>query len=115
MSLAKNLNAQPVDRDTVLGWARLVANKVRHHAKPETIMLFGSAAEGRFRDGSDLDFLLVFSDITALRQGRHAMRLARPFAVPCPLDFVFVTRARFDEQKDLGGVCFIANHEGITL
>jgi predicted nucleotidyltransferase len=115
MSLAQSLNSQPVERETVLSWARKVANKIRLHATPEKIILFGSAAEGRFRNGSDLDLLLVFSDIAALRQGRLAMRLARPFEVPCPIDFVFVTRTRFDEQKDCGGICFVANHEGIPL
>jgi len=32
-----------------------------------------------------------------------------------PIDLVFVTADRFDQQKDIGGVCFIAYHEGIEL
>ncbi len=115
MSIAQRLNPQPIDQSIVLGWARSVAAKIRQFSVPENIILFGSGAEANFREGSDLDLLLVYPSLETLRQGRKMLAKARPFGVPCPVDLIFVTRERYAASKDLGGICFVACHEGINL
>ena len=59
---------------------------------PERIILFGSAATGRTRRGSDLD-LLVVMDSTLPRHKRAApiRLLFSPY--PCPLDILVYTPA----------------------
>ncbi len=96
-------------------WALAVAQEIRSGSSPEEIILFGSGADGRFREGSDLDLLLVYRDLPTLRQGRKDLMRVRPFSVACPVDLIFVTRAHYDEFKSLGGVCFVAFNEGIKL
>jgi len=115
LSLAKRLNSPLIEQSIVNGWARDLATKIRLATVPELVILFGSAAEGRFREGSDLDLLLVFADLDAVRQGRRQIRASGPLGAPCPVDLLFVTRSHFDEAKDRGGVCFVAHREGVKL
>lgn len=115
VSLAKRLNPQPIDQAAVIAWARSVANKIRLSSAPDAIILFGSGAAGTFCEGSDLDLLLIYPDLQTLRQGRQNLRTVRPFGVPCPVDLIFVTKEHYDASKNLGGVCFVACHEGISL
>lgn len=115
VSLAERLNAAAIDQSTVLGWASDLAAHIRRASNPDKIILFGSAATGGFRQGSDLDILLVFADQLSLRQARRQIRAQGPLGAPCPVDLLFVTQSHFDEAKDRGGVCFVAHHEGIVL
>ena len=115
MSLAKRLNRQPIAQAVVMAWAHTVANKIRSSSAPDHIILFGSGAAGTFCEGSDLDLLLIYPDVQTLRQGRHQLRAVRPFGVPCPVDLIFVTKEHYDASRNLGGVCFVASHEGISL
>jgi predicted nucleotidyltransferase len=115
LSLAQSLNPKKIDPSVPLALAANVAAKIRTATMPERIILFGSAAEGTFKVGSDLDVLLVFADLDALNLGRGALRSLARLQADIPIDLVFVTADRFDQQKDIGGVCFIAYHEGIEL
>lgn len=36
-----------------------IVNRISRYYKPERVILFGSAAKGRFRKGSDLDLLII--------------------------------------------------------
>ena len=115
MSLAQRLNAKLVDHSTVLAWARDLAAHLRRACTPDKIILFGSAAAVTFRQGSDLDVLLIFSGQISIREARRQIRALGPLEAPCPVDLLFVTQSHFDEAKDRGGVCFVAHHEGIVL
>lgn len=115
MSLARRLNAALIDPAIVTAWARELAQRIASAATPIHIILFGSAADGRFREGSDLDILLVFADIAALRDGRQKIRKLGPLCTHCPVDLVFMTLEHFHRLKDIGGIAYIAHHEGISL
>jgi predicted nucleotidyltransferase len=84
-----------------------VVDLVIETASPLRIVLFGSAARGELRDGSDLDIMVVVAETTdTLRMAQRlhvAMGAQRDLAV-C-VDFVVTTPARFEQRRDkLGSV-----------
>ena len=115
MSLAQALNPKRYTTEELGEWTKDIAGKIRLACKPAKIILFGSAAEGRFKEGSDLDFLLIFSDVLELKHARTSIRRQGPLFTKCPVDLLFVTQEHFDKMKGLGGVCFIAAHDGLEL
>jgi predicted nucleotidyltransferase len=66
-----------------------IVRRIVEVAKPDRIILFGSAARGQGGPESDLDFLVV-------KAGVHRRRLARQiyrslFGIPVPVDVIVVT------------------------
>jgi predicted nucleotidyltransferase len=66
-----------------------VVHRIVEVAQPEKIILFGSAVRGQMGPNSDLDLLVVKSDV-------HRRRLAQAIyrhliGVGCPVDIVVVT------------------------
>ena len=115
MSLAQTLNQKKIPRDLLLETSRSIAIQIRTVCSPTQIRLFGSAAEDRFRIGSDLDLMLVFETLEELYQARKQIRGLGILHRTIPVDLLFVTIDRFERMKDLGGPCFVAYHEGISL
>ena len=65
-----------------------------------SVILFGSYAEGRAGEDSDLDFLVVQPTLTNRRGETVRLRaLLRPLRVP--VDVMVVSRAAFEAWKDL--------------
>ena len=115
MSLAQSLTAKNIDKTDAIKLAKIVAERIRSVVKLESIYLFGSAADGTFHDHSDLDFLIVFANEEVLRAGRKAIHLIPRIAEGWAVDYVFVTKEQFNQKRLIGGVCFIAFHDGIEL
>lgn len=115
ITLAQTFHRKAPQTDLALKLARELAGKFRQVCKPERIILFGSAAEGRFVEGSDLDFLLVLSDVPTLQKARRDIRALGRLSPTIPIDLVFVSKDQFEAKKNLGGICFIAEHDGQDL
>lgn len=115
MSLSQTFNPKKVDPEVLSKIVDDLALRIRSVASPKRIILFGSAAEGRFVEGSDIDLILIFSDMESLLTGRKAIRSMGLLNKSIPVDLVFVTQDHYDLKKDLGGVCFIGEHEGRDL
>lgn len=84
-----------------------VVDLVVQTARPLRIVLFGSAARGDVRDGSDLDMMVVVPEGSdTLRTAQALYRAKRLQGVTGVLvDFVVTTPARYEESKDsLGSV-----------
>lgn len=79
-----------------------------------SIYLFGSASRSDMSDQSDIDLLVVMEKVTDIRPAQKNLRSIQTLT-PFPIDVVWVERAEFDRKKVLGGVCFIAFHEGRQL
>jgi len=80
------------------GMLQEIIRRVVEAAKPERIILFGSAARGEMGLNSDVDLLVV-------RSGVHRRRLAmeiyrRLSGVGCPVDVVVVTPEDIERFKD---------------
>lgn len=79
---------------------------------PKLIFVFGSAVSSeKFDSESDIDCLIV------VEQEEQASRFWKLFGrirrqVSWPLDIVCLSEAEFARKRDLGGVAFVATHEG---
>lgn len=89
-----------------------MTRRICAHFGPLEIWLFGSAAKiSTFDEDSDLDLLIVLgTSEEAARAWKLSHHVRKGF--PRPLDLVFVGAEEFLEKKDVGGVCWIAFHEG---
>lgn len=76
----------------------------------EEMILFGSAASGSMSEASDLDVVLIFDSVENAKQASKIARQKR--SSHWPADFVFVSRERFKQMADLGGVLYVAKREG---
>jgi len=84
---------------------RQVVGQVVMLVHPLRIILFGSAAEGRFGDDSDLDFLVVVPEDEHPEDATDKLNL-RVQDRPLPCDFVVVTESTLDRNKDNPGLIY---------
>lgn len=88
------------------------ANRIRALIdSAEEIIVFGSALTDLFDDLSDLDLVIIFPDVVSARIAEKGLyRAAHSFARP--IDFLCVDRETYTEKSKIGGVYWIAAHEG---
>ncbi len=79
--------------------------------KPETVILFGSAARQQMRTCSDLDLIVIFSSADEIEQGKTSYYCS-PRPRTWPVDVLFISRIDFDHRSKRGGVYLIAAEEG---
>jgi len=84
-------------------------------AQPERIILFGSYARGDAREDSDLDFLVIESEVAdRAREMVRLRRVLRPLRLPVDLlVFSVADVARWGQEP--GGVLYWALREGRTV
>ncbi len=101
---------RPVNEETI----RQVKDRIVAACAPEAILLFGSAARGQARPGSDMDLLVIVDlpeGVTHRDQARKLYGLFQDLLLP--LDIVVRTPEHFDwEKRLLGMVSNIAAKEG---
>jgi predicted nucleotidyltransferase len=79
---------------------------------PKLVYVFGSAAHGENFDAeSDIDCLAVLEKPEdAARSWKHFGKIRKQ--LNWSLDLVCLSEDEFERKKDIGGVAFIATHEG---
>ena len=92
-----------------------VVRRVLTVARPERIILFGSAATGQMTADSDLDLLVVEPEPANTRD--RSVRIRRALGdVRYPVDLIVMSSARFEETKNLiGGIAYPARKYGRVL
>lgn len=92
-----------------------VVRRVLTVARPNRIILFGSAVTGHMTDDSDLDLLVVEPDPTNTRD--RSVKIRRALGdVPYPVDVIVMSTERFEETKSvIGGIAYPANKYGRLL
>jgi uncharacterized protein len=92
-----------------------VVRRVLTVARPERIILFGSAATGQMTEDSDLDLLVVEPEPADTRD--RSVRIRRALGdVRYPVDVIVMSSARFEETKNLiGGIAYPARKYGRVL
>jgi predicted nucleotidyltransferase len=92
-----------------------VVRRVLTAARPERIILFGSAATGQMTEDSDLDLLVVEPEPANTRD--RSVRIRRALGdVRYPVDVIVMSSARFEETKNLiGGIAYPARKCGRVL
>ena len=72
-------------------------------ARPDRIILFGSAARGAIGPDSDIDLLVVKADVS--HRGRLAEEIYMSlFGIPVPVDVIVVTPDDIDRHRDSVGL-----------
>jgi predicted nucleotidyltransferase len=96
----------------------LVAEIVRRIltvAKPDRVILFGSAARGRMTRDSDVDLLLLEASLDNPRT--ESLRVRRSLrGLGFPFDIVVMTTERFEESRNvMGGIAYPAHKYGKVI
>jgi predicted nucleotidyltransferase len=84
---------------------RQVVDQVVNLARPDRVILFGSAAEGCAGPDRDLDFLVVVSEDRDVREVTDRLNVGvRPRPMPC--DFVVVTPSVLRRHRRTPGLIY---------
>lgn len=84
-------------------------------ARPERIILFGSAATGEMTRDSDIDLLIIETNTENNREKQHRLRgVLRGMGYP--FDVFVMALERFEESKNIiGGMAYPANKYGKVI
>ena len=94
---------------------RQIVAQIVQMACPDRVILFGSAATGNMTADSDLDLLVVESQVHNTRHESIRLRAALE-DVPLPIDVIVMSRQWFEETKDVvGGIAYPAHKYGRVL
>ena len=90
-------------------------NLLKDAARPVRLILFGSYGRGNPREDSDLDLLVILSEVKNRRQEMVRLRrVLRPLRLP--VDVLVVSEVAFQEWSHTpGNVLYEAAREGIIL
>lgn len=94
---------------------RHVVAQIVQAASPDRVILFGSAATGKMTVDSDIDLLVIESQVSNTRQ--EGIRLRAVLGdVPLPIDVIVMSRELFEETKNvIGGIAYPAHKYGRVL
>jgi predicted nucleotidyltransferase len=92
-----------------------VVRRVLTVARPDRIILFGSAATGQMTQDSDIDLLVVEPEPANARD--RSVKIRRALGdVQYLVDIIVMSSERFEEMKNIiGGIAYPANKYGRVL
>ncbi len=92
-----------------------IVRRVLNVARPEKIILFGSAATGRMTPDSDIDLLVIAEDPGDPRQ--ESVRIdATLSGLGYPVDVIVIRSDWFEASKNIvGGIAYPANKYGKVI
>jgi len=92
-----------------------IIKRVLDVARPQRIILFGSAATGQMTKDSDIDLLVLESDPGDIR--KESVRIHQAVrGLGYPFDIIVMAVERFEESKDvIGGIAYPANKYGKVI
>jgi len=92
-----------------------IVRRVLSVARPDKILLFGSAAKGEITRDSDIDLLVVESEIED--RDEEYVRIRRALGnMGFPFDILFITTEWFEASKNVvGGIAYAANKHGRVI
>jgi len=109
--------SMPMNRRTRVSQSLIdeIIRRVVEAAKPERIVLFGSAAAGKMTPDSDIDVLVLEASPGNVRQ--ESVRLWNALrGLGHPFDVVVMSTERFEGTKNLvGGIAYPANRYGRVI
>jgi predicted nucleotidyltransferase len=106
---------EPLNHMDIDDLIQLAAQRLINAAHPEKIILFGSYGRGDFDQGSDLDLLVILSDVNDRIE--EMIRLRRILKdIPMAIDIVVYSQADVEERQHLRGtMLYHALREGKVL
>jgi len=95
--------------------AEEIVQRILSVAKPDLIILFGSAATGRMTRDSDIDLLVVEAEPGSLRSESQRLHQALR-GLGYSFDVVVISTNWFEESKEvIGGIAYPAHKYGKVL
>jgi uncharacterized protein len=106
--MSSQLGPQPAIEEMV--------HRIAAHFSPERIILFGSHARGDAREDSDVDLLVLFSEVEDPRGRAAEIYAALAGCSAIPKDIVVSTTARFERYRNVvNTIYWPAAREGQVL
>jgi len=100
-----------IDEQTI----REIVRRILTAARPDKIILFGSAATGQMTRDSDVDLLIVEPD-TSDQRNEYVRIIKALWDIRYPFDVLFIDTQWFEESKDIvGGIAYPANKYGKVI
>lgn len=92
-----------------------IVRRVLATAKPDKIILFGSAASGSMTRDSDIDLLIIEGNPGDLR--KQSLRIRENLiGLGYPFDVIVISTEWFEESKEvIGGIAYPANKYGKVI
>jgi uncharacterized protein len=92
-----------------------IVRRVLATARPDRIILFGSAAAGTMNRDSDIDLLIV--DPNPVNRHEESVKIRTAIGdIGYPVDVIVIKTERFEETKSvIGGVAYPAHKYGRVL
>jgi predicted nucleotidyltransferase len=92
-----------------------IVRRVLSAAKPDRIILFGSAASGQMTGDSDIDLLIVES--APANRHEESVKIRSAIGdIGLPVDVLVISTSRFEATKDIfGGIAYPAHKYGKVL
>ena len=92
-----------------------IVRRVLSAAKPDKIILFGSAASGKMTRDSDIDLLIIQGNPGDLR--KQSLRIRENLnGLGYPFDVIVISTEWFEESKEvIGGIAYPANKYGKVI
>lgn len=92
-----------------------IIKRILSVARPERVILFGSAANGRMTPDSDIDLLVLDEEVADARAEAHRIRQAL-LGIPYPFDVIVMSSERFEETRGvIGGIAWPADRYGRVI
>jgi predicted nucleotidyltransferase len=92
-----------------------IVKRILSVARPQRVILFGSAATGRMTPDSDIDLLVLDGEVADARAEARRIRQAL-LGIPYPFDVIVMSRARFEETRGvIGGIAWPADRYGRVI
>ena len=92
-----------------------IVRRILQVAKPDRVILFGSAATGQMTRDSDIDLLVV--EPAPANRTVESVRIRRALGeLGYPVDVIVISTGRFEETKNIfGGIAYPAHKYGKVL
>jgi predicted nucleotidyltransferase len=92
-----------------------IVRRVLSVARPDTIILFGSAATGQMTKDSDIDLLIV--EQSPINTHERSVEIRRALGnIGYPIDVIVMRTERFERTKSIiGGIAYPATKYGRVL
>jgi uncharacterized protein len=92
-----------------------IVRRILRVAKPDRVILFGSAAAGQMTRDSDIDLLVV--EPAPANRTVESVRIRRALGdLGYPVDVIVISTGRFEETKNtFGGIAYPAHKYGKVL
>jgi len=92
-----------------------IVRRILSVARPDRIILFGSAAAGNMTRDSDIDLLIIEPD-TSNQRSEYVRIIKALQGIRYPFDVLFINTQWFEESKNvIGGIAYPANKYGKVI